>query len=217
MTLSKRALSIAKTCVRNNLPPHLLLSLLLLTGAFLVMWPCYWEKGQTMSFFLIFLPLPGILLLTPLFLPEQEQNTLDVLRMRSTPLALIFTVRAACACLLLLALPAGTLLVLGFLHCEIPSGLWCEAVCASLFLGGLGATCYALWENLPAAYLVPVLYFIFCAMTGRERMGEWGLEALCTATGGQDYLPGLRPALLLGGIFLLAAAVLLRCRRKKGH
>ncbi len=215
MTLSKRVFPVAKICVKNNLPPHLLLSLGLLTGAFLIMWPCYWERDDTLFFFLTFLPLTGILLLTPLFLPEQDRDTLDVIRMRATPLALIFSVRAVCGILFLLALPAGALLVLSLLHCEISSGLWSEAVSCSLFLGGLGALCYALWENLPAAYLVPVLYFILCNMTGRERMKEWGLEAFCIAPNGQDYIPGLRPALLVGGLLLLLAAILLRCRRKR--
>ncbi len=216
MTLSKRVFPIARVCLKNNLPPHLLLSLGLLAGAFLLMWPSYWEADVTMSFLLIFLPPTGLLLLTPLFLPEQDEKILDVIRMRNTPLTLLFGVRAACGLLFLLALPAGALLFLKLLHCETMPGLWSAAVSASLFLGGLGAFCYALWENLPAAYLVPVLYFILCAMTGRERMKEWGLEALCPFPGGQNYTPGFQPVLFFGGLLLLFAAVFLRCRRKQG-
>lgn len=209
MTLSKRILPIARVSLKNNLPPHLLLCLGLFLGAFLIMWPEYWEADLTTSFFLTFLPLTGLILLTPLFLPEQDEEIADVLRVRATPLSLIFSVRAACAMLFLLALPAAALFLLRLLHCETSSGLWAQAVSASLFLGGLGAFAHALWGNLPAAYLAPVLYFILCGMTGHERMKEWGLEAFCPFPGGEGFVPGFLPALFFGGLLLLCAAVAL--------
>lgn len=216
MTRSRSFLPIARVCLKNNLPPHLLLCLGLLLGAFFLMQPAYWEADTSNSFFLIFLPLTGLLLLTPLFLPEQAEEVLDVIRARSTPLGIIYGIRAVCSIVFLLALPAGALLVLRLLHCETDPGLWAAAVSSSLFLGGLGALCYSLWENLPAAYLVPVLYFVLCAFTGQKRMEDWGLGAFYPFPGGEGAAPGFLPVLFFGGLVLLIAAIFLRCRKRAG-
>lgn len=212
MTISKRVCGIAKVCLRRNLPPHLLISVLLLAVSLLVLSPSYWEASESTSFLEVLAAPAGLILLTPLFLPEQDEAILDILRVRRTPVSLIYTVRAACALFFALLFPAISMAVLRLLHCETAPGVWASVVSSGLFLGGLGAFAFALWGNIAAAYMVPVLYDMLCLFTGPHKLKEWGLEAACLFSV-SDSAPAFKPILFFLGLALLSASIPLRCRR----
>lgn len=212
MTISKRVCGIAKVCLRCNLPPHLLISALLLAVSLFVMAPSYWEASESTSFLEILAAPMDLILLTPLFLPEQDETILDILKVRSTPVSLIYAVRATCALLFAFLFPIIFIAALRLLHCETAPGVWASVVSSGLFLGGLGAFAFALWGNIAAAYMVPVLYDMLCLFTGPHKFKEWGLEAVYLfSTGGSA--PAFKPLLFLFGLALLSASIPLRCRR----
>ncbi len=210
--LTKRARGVAGVCLRRNLPPHLLLCFALLGLSFLVLWPSYWDKHMTAGMAETLLPITGLLLLTPLFLPEQDETVLDVIRVRLTPVSLVYGIRAVCALIFVLLIPALAVFALRLLHCDAVPGLWASVVSSGLFLGGLGALAFARWGNLTAAYMVPTLYFILCVFTGQKKMEEWGAAFLCPFSG--DTV-GFKPALFCLGLVLLAASIPLRCRKQR--
>lgn len=208
---ASRCKVIAGICVRRTLPPHALLASLLLLGGLLLMRPAYFEADMVKSFAEVLCPCAGLLLLTPLFLPERDNATLDVLAVRPTPMGLVYSVRALCALVCMAVIPALFLLCLHLLHNEVQPGLWGSVCSSSFFLGALGAFSFSLWENIAFAYMVPLLYDLFCILTGPWKMEELGIEALSILSI-QDARP--HPALLLLGAALLTAAVLLRVKRR---
>lgn len=208
-----RCKTVAGVCIRRNLPPHLLLTALLLTGSLALMTPAYWEADMVKSFVEVLCPYAGLLLLTPLFLPERDSAVLDVLAVRSTPMGLVYAVRALCALICSAAAPTLFLICLRLLHNEVPPGLWGSVFSSGLFLGGLGAFCFSLWGNIALAYTVPALYDLFCLLTGPWKMRELGIDALCVLSPSLETT-GFHPALLLLGAALLAAAVALRVKRR---
>lgn len=212
MTISKRVCGVAKVCLRRNLPPHLLISAILLAASLFVMSPSYWEASESTSFLEVIAAPVGLILLTPLFLPEQDETILDILRVRSTPVSLIYAVRAACSLFFTILFPAIFIAILRLLHCETAPGVWANVVSSACFLGGLGAFAFALWGNIAAAYMVPVLYDMLCLFTGPHKMKEWGLEAACLFSL-SDSAPVFNPFLFFLGLALLSASIPLRCRR----
>ena len=68
---ASRCKVIAGICVRRTLPLHALLASLLLLGGLLLMRPAYFEADMVKSFAEVLCPCAGLLLLTPLFLPER--------------------------------------------------------------------------------------------------------------------------------------------------
>lgn len=208
MTVSKRVCSIAGVCLRRNLPVPLLLCLLLLAFGFLFVGPAYWEALPAASFQEMLVALTGPLLLTPLFLPEQDPAVADVLRARRTSFSVILTVRAVCSLLFALLLPALAILLLAWNHNEILPGLWLGTISSSLLLGGLGAFAYSLSGNIAAAYMAPALYYALGMVLGRK-LGIFNPFLLSSGQEGSKL-----PQLLLG-LALLASSIPLWCRRKR--
>ena len=208
MTASKRVFSIAKVCLRRDLPPHLLLSLLVLAAGFLFVGPAYWDGNQTASFQEMVAVLTGPLLLTPLFLPEQDPAVADVLRARRTPFSLVLAIRTVCALLFVLLLPALSMLLLACRHNELIPGLWLGTAASSLLLGGLGAFAFSLSGNIAAAYMAPALYYALGMVLGKK-LGPLDPFLLSRGQGGSKLLQ------LLLGLALLAAALPLWTRKRK--
>ena len=65
------------------------------------------------------MPLTGILLLTPIFLPEQDPAVRDVVAVRSVPLWQTYSARALYSLLFLCLLPALLILCMGFLRSQV--------------------------------------------------------------------------------------------------
>lgn len=208
MTASKRACFIAKICLRRNLPPHLLISLALLLAGFLFMAPAHWELTPTASFLETMVALAGPVLLTPLFLPEQDPAVADVLRSRRTPYSMILWVRAACSLLFVVLLTGAAVLVLGLRQCELSPVLWAGTLSSAVLLGGLGAFTFSLTGNLATAYMAPALYYALGLGMGK-RLGLLNLFAL--SMGGGD--PKLVQLLL--GLVLLCAAIPVWCKNRR--
>lgn len=207
MTASKRVFSIASISLRRNLPPHLLLSLLVSLIAFLFVAPAYWEEGPTVSFLETMIILTGPILLTPLFLPEQDPAVADVLRARRTPLWAVHAVRAVCSLAFVLLLPALAVLALSLNHCELPENAWLVTVCSSLLLGGLGAFAYSITGNIAAAYMAPALLYALCFVIG-NKLGVFNLFLVSTGMEGSKL-----PQLFLG-LLLLALSIPLFSKRR---
>lgn len=143
-----------------------------------------------------FFCLTGVLLLTPVPLPEQDRNLREVVAGRPTSLTGITLLR------FFLVLPALPLLVLGLCGAMAAQGslfpfaaFWLGGTISAFALGALGFFAFTLSGNWVVGYLAPVCYY-----TLNHGMG---------ARLGPFYLFSLGQGVTAPKAWLLAAALLL--------
>lgn len=147
--------------------------------------------------------LAGILLLTPLFVPESDMEIWQLEASRHMPMWKLYLGRlfpavcalaAAVSILILRLLAGGSVFPVGL--------LWRGAFCEALFLGGLGCFAAAVTNQVVLGYMVPVLYYA-ANMGMAERLWKFGLFPVCRGDEGTwPWLLGAAVLLVAGGIWL---------------
>ena len=146
----------------------------------------------------MFLPLAGMILLTPLFLPEQNEDILDAVRVRKMSYLGVCALRLIYLCLagvvscgvIVAALAAGESSV-SFTH--FAGGLY-----SMLFVGSLGIFGSAVGGNAVIGYMASMLYFASNFFL-KTRLGVFFLFS-------QSFNTGASKLWLLGGAVVLTAA-----------
>ncbi len=152
--------------------------------------------------------LSGIILLVPLFFPEKEPALLDIMYTKTTSLLYVFTIRAVYSILLVLLIPAVFQGVLYLLNSEVTLTQYLGTVSGALFMGATGMLCFAVTNNIAAAYMIPVIWYVMCMGAG-DKMGR--LDVLMMTHGHLDekYLQmGL-------GVLMILLAVAVKSRHRQ--
>ena len=202
MTAFAKLSRVAGTVLRRDLPLPLFTALLpLLLAPFLFPVSCLGVKDSAAPMEMLVV-LTGPALLSPAFLPEEDQSLRDILRLKGSALRLILFLRLLISCVFLLLLPAAFLLFLAANHSEISPMLWGNTAASALFLGGMGALSYSVCRNLAAAYMVPLLYYAMNFFAGARLKSFFLFSTVSTGTGFK------LSQLVLGLMFLFLAAFL---------
>lgn len=121
------------------------------------------SKEQTAFVIEFYLSLIGVILLVPVFLPEQNKSIREILFSKRIPFTVIWAKRIAGQLIVLTTLDFIYLKVLEMNNCDFPFWKFLYAVMAeSLFLGGLGIFIYAITDNWICGYIIPLIYYIIC-------------------------------------------------------
>jgi len=159
-------LSAAKYNLRFNLLPQLAMAigLLMLTP---VIFGITALDGKSAAFPVeLCLPFIGVILLTPVYAPEQDSGILDTVRARKTPYLLICGIRIITAMVFTVAFIFGFVLVMSATECDV-SIYHVLASCANaIFLGGLGIFASSVTGSTVTGYAIPVLYYVLDLMAG---------------------------------------------------
>ncbi len=156
-----------ETCVeigKVNLKYHLSRHLLI-AAAFLVMSPLLisvrnLEPAQTAQSLEMYAALIGIILLVPIFLPDQDKNIRDLTAAKYTPPLKVQMVRLAESFIFLVLLLGAFTLYLKTGGCEFPVlEMYAGVLSEALFLGGLGIAAYGLSDNVIIGYMIPIVYY----------------------------------------------------------
>lgn len=156
--------SVAKYNLRFSLLPHIAAAagLLVLTP---VLFGITALDVMTVAFPLeLSLPFLGVILLTPVFLPEQEPSILDTVRARKIPYPLICGIRIIMATVLMVIFICGFVLLMAALESEVSIGHALASCANAIFLGGLGILASAVSGHVVIGYMVPVLYYVMDLM-----------------------------------------------------
>lgn len=148
----------------------------------------------------------GIILLVPVFLPEQNSEIADVIASKYRNPVYVWLVRTACSVLGIVAwvlIFSACLFVRG---CEITFVLVFGTIADAMFLGSMGLFVAAIVNNLPTALMVPLLYYIL-NLTLKEKLGKFNLFAMMDG----DNEPNLW--LFFAGVVLIVSAVVIRRER----
>ena len=198
----ERFSQIAKANLKHNLFPHLLIA-----GAFLLIAPLlmgleYLNARSTAQVLEQYVVLIGIILLTPIFLPEQDKDIRGLVRTKYTNTAIIAGIRIleAAACLVLLT--GAFLLVMKHGQCIFPAGkfLW-GTLAGAVFLGGMGLCAYAIFDQIAVAYMLPMVYFLINLSNGNRYVKDFFLFSMAQGSYKEKYyLAGMGVVFILIGI-----------------
>lgn len=149
------------------------------------------------------LPFAGAVLLTPVFLPEQNASVRDVIQSKKIPWLFVCLIRVLCSIAALVLITA--VFIMAMHHCEsdVTVRHFVGSLASSLFLGSLGFAFAGLAGSVSAGYMAAVIYYI--ANIGlKDKLGVCYLFSMCAGNtfSGKYWLLSLS-ALTIAGVFFL--------------
>lgn len=200
----ERYLSVGSNFLRRQYLPHLLITLLLciMSGFFVSFQNLSPEQAaKVMEMFVIF---TGILLFTPLFMPEQNREIWLLEKSKQTSLWHLYLVRILEALVLLAVIVTVFIGVLSLGNSEFEAGkLWLGSFAEILFLGAVGFFVSGITNQVVLGYMVSVLYFVG-NIGGSKYFGKLALFQMMKG----DFT--FMPWMMAGAVILLAAGIVIR-------
>lgn len=200
----EKYVKLAASFVKRQYYPHLLLLLLFVafSGGFVSFRGL--ESQQAAKVMEMYVAFIGILLFTPLFMPEQDKEIWDLARSKGTAMWKVYFLR------FFLALVNCLFVIILFLSCMIRGGsefdfitLFRGACCEILFLGSIGFFASAVTNQVVIGYMLAVIYFAL-NMGGGKYLGNFALFQMMQGKYGTWMY------WLLGAIVLFTLGVIIR-------
>lgn len=163
-----------KLSVKNSLPPAVL-CIILMPIIFGI------QNLDNMASSMVlerYISLIGIMLLTPLFLPEQDKNVAEVVEAKYRSVIVVYLLRVTIFVAALFILTNTSILILYLNHCDFIMRNYVIGIFASaFFLGMLGFMAYGMSGNIVVGYLLPAAYYILNFSLG-EKLKQFYLFSL---------------------------------------
>lgn len=197
----ERYLSAGSSFIRRQYVPHILLVLFFccISGFFVSFRNLdALQAAKVMEMYAVF---TGILLLTPLFMPEQNREIWLLERSKSMPLWQLYLIRVLIAVLLLAIVVTVFIQRMRGNGSDFSMGrLWIGSFTEILFLGSIGFFVSGITNQTVLGYMVSVLYFMG-NIGASKYLGEFALFQMMK--GEYDFIPVMffvALVLLIGGI-----------------
>lgn len=146
-----------------------------------------------------FAALSGAALFASLLYPEQDPPVREMVESKPSSQTGILLTRLLLAAAALLLMEGALVLAMRMGGCTFPLGsFWMGGFVSALCLGALGFAAYIVTENLPAAYLIPLGFYLVNLMLGSQKLGYFYLFSLS-----EDHYT---PKLVLAAVSLLLLA-----------
>ena len=199
---------IAKINLRHNFIP-----LLLLSAVVMILTPVLFGTTNLDSLAAaipleMFISTMGIILLVPIFQPEQNSEIEDIVTSQYVDCIYVYMIRVAYSIIglaLLILLFSGYMLICG---CDISVALIFGTLTDAMFLGSIGLLVAAVTNNQPVSFMASSLYYGL-NLFSRNKLGIFSLFSMMNG----DYSPNIW--LFTVSIVLMAAAVILKRAAEK--
>lgn len=174
----ERYFYIAKIHLKYSFFPHILVSIGLLCLMPAIMGIKNLDATQAAQVLETYVAMIGIVLFIPLFFPEQNHDIRDLIESKKMPICQIHLIRFAESFFTLIFLVFAVIKILSSQNCEFPEvNYFLGTVAEALFLGGLGVVTYSLCDTIPAAYMIPLVYYII-NYSGQAYLGFFQLFSM---------------------------------------
>ena len=157
----ERYCGIIKEQMKHNGLWQILLSAVILLLSPLILGLRNLDAVQSAKVLEMYVALIGIILLVPVFQPEQNKDLRDLIQSKYTKISVIYSVRV------LAAICIGGLMLLIYMfvmkqgNCEMETGKYFFGVMAEILaFGGLGILAYSLSDNVVIGYMAPAVYYV---------------------------------------------------------
>lgn len=151
----------------------------------------------------MFISTMGIILLVPIFQPEQNSEIEDIVTSQYVDCIYVYVIRVAYSIIglaLLILLFSGYMLICG---CDISVALIFGTLADAMFLGSIGLLVAAITNNLPVSLMASILYYGL-NLFARSKVGVFNLFSMVSG----DYSSNIW--LFAVSIVLITAAVILK-------
>lgn len=105
------------------------------------------------------LPFIGVIMLTPVFLPEQNENIRDVIRSKKTDYLTVCMIRVIYSVITVMLITAVFVLVMRYCGSDVTWRHFIGSFSSSFFMGALGFAFAGLSGNASAGYMSAVVYY----------------------------------------------------------
>jgi len=198
-------LSMAKVYARYQLMPFLITGLLVCLLSPFLMGTSNLDLIESAKLLEGYISILGLILLVPIFYPDQDKEIYKLIRSKREATWIVVSIRMIESLVALAIIIAVYLAFLKLENCHFPYGAYYYGTMSSaLFLGGIGVLVYALVDNMPLAYALPILYYMICHGSGSKYTGKFYLFSMII--GKMEY----KIYLLIGAIVLIGAGVMIR-------
>lgn len=200
---------IEKANLKHNVFLHILVCLILLALSPFLMGVSNLGPQDTAKALEMYVALLGIVLLTPIFLPEQPKDIRDLVNSKYISSAAVYLIRLVGNGLILAVFLSGYILLLKNSHCQFPALRYFLGTYAEMFFfGSLGIFCYGLCDNLVIGYMMPLMYYITAIGSGSKYLKLFYPFSMVTGSYKEKFV------LSAAAVILTAAGIALRCRKK---
>ena len=180
--------AIAVSNLRHNFLPQFILSVLLLLLTPFLFGTANVDAKTAAIPLEMFVSLSGVILLPPVFLPEQHEGIRNVVEAKATAPAGVFAIRIGIALVGMLALMAVFTLYMKENGCAVrffPAvfGTFSNGV----FLGALGLLAYGLSDAIAVGYMAPMVCYMLNLFGGKKYFGNLYLFSMAEGSMTEKY------------------------------
>lgn len=206
-----RYLEIGKENLKHNVWQHSLVCIVLLLLSPLVLGIENLTAVDTAKVLEMYIALIGIILLTPIFLPEQNKDLRDLVYSKYVKASAVYFVRVVEAALILIVLVGVYMGVLYYNNCDMEAWKYFFGTLAGMmFFGGMGLFFYGLLDNLVVGYMVPIFYYIVAMGSGAKYLKVFYPFAMTAGSYKEKCY------MAVAAVVLIIAGLALRCKRGRG-
>lgn len=172
--------------LRHNFLPHLLLALVITFLTPIIFGISSLNERESAQPLEMLLSLTGTVLLTPIFMPEQNENIRDLIRSKKIDYLAVCFIRLLYSVFFLAVIFVGFTLVINYSESEITLRHFIGGYSSALFLGALGFFCAGISKNSIIGYMVSMIYYI-SNFTMKDELKNWYLFSMSAGSFQEKY------------------------------
>lgn len=146
--------------VKHNFLIHYIVALCILLAS-----PIFFSLSQLDSILAaqpleLYVPLIGVVLMTPVFLPEQNESIYDVVRSKKINHDIVCILRLICSVIVILCMIGAYVLYMKNCNSQVTVRYFIGSSATALFLGAIGFAFAGIGRNVVVGYMASVIYYI---------------------------------------------------------
>ena len=187
---------IAKVNLRHNFTPLLLLSFVLMLLTPVLFGTTNLDSKAAAVPLEMFISIIGIILLVPIFQPEQDDEIKDIVASKYVDSTYVHLIRVTYSIIGLILLVLVFSLFMFVNNCEITMELIGGTIADAMFLGSIGLLISAITNNMSVSFMIPFLYYVL-NITMKSKLGNFNLFSMMSGNYPVSYTHLTLPTILL--------------------
>lgn len=189
--------------LKHNFPVHFILSVAVAVLTPIVFSISSLDSRASAQPVEMLLPFIGTILLTPIFLPEQNQEIRDVIRSKKTDYLIICLIRVIYSVMAVMLITVIFVLAMRYCECDVTWKHFIGSFASSLFMGTVGFAVAGLSNSVSSGYMASMVYY--AANIGlKDKLGICYLFSMYSGGDFSDkYLLILLSAIIIAIVFVI--------------
>jgi hypothetical protein len=174
----KRFFEIAKANIRHNFLPQVVLALLILIFTPIIFGITDLDAKASAIPLEMFVSLIGIILLAPIFAPEQNEEIKDAVESKYISSITVCWIRILISIIVMAFLIGAFVFIMVCNGCDVSFKSAWGTFASALLLGAIGFSAYGISNNIAVGYMLPILYYALNFTGGNKYLGNFYLFSM---------------------------------------